>query len=252
MLVSIALPSLDRGGCQAFQIAVQNRDGGSAIAYGRTDPFDRAAAHVTGGEDARQAGLMQQRRPVGGPAGSMAVRVVQQVRAGEDEAPPAPRDRVAEPFGPRFGTNEDEQGVGRDRPARLGLPVFHDERFETVGAGATGYLHPVGGVDVRRGGYLADLADLRQHLDAVRVGLTGPPDDQRDRRSGPQQLPDPGVQLRRLVTDDDLVVHAIAPRQLLAESLQDGGITANDDDRRPPAGGVSIHGLLLRQRADAR
>src|SRR5215472_7699133 len=52
------------------QVAVDKGNGGRAFADRRSDPFDRSAAHVTGGEHPGQAGLQRQRQrqAAGGPA----------------------------------------------------------------------------------------------------------------------------------------------------------------------------------------
>src|SRR5215469_10211424 len=82
-----------------------------------------------------------------------------------------------------------------------------------------------------------DLPDLRQRLDAIRVGLSRPADDQRDRRASFQQLTDRGFKLGGLVADDDLVVLAVAPGQLTAQGLPFAAVTAGDHDRGPPVAG---------------
>ena len=77
-----------------------------------------------------------------------------------------------------------------------------------------------------------DDADPRQQLDAIRIGLTHPADDQRDRRVSRQQLYDHCFKLCGIITDDDPVVHAITPRQLPANGLPCHGVPAHNHDRR--------------------
>ena len=123
------LEALGCGG-GGLQVTVHQGDGVGAFAYGGGDPFDRSVADVTGGEDPGQAGLQRQRGAAEGPAVAGAG---QQVGSGEDEPPLVACDALAEPFRPRLGADEDEQGVGGGRcavPRRRcrAVPAIRDRR----------------------------------------------------------------------------------------------------------------------------
>jgi hypothetical protein len=79
-------------------------DHDAAFADGRSDAFDRRAAHVVGGEDPRNAGLQRVRLPFEAP--------VFDVATGADVAVRVAFDAAGEPG--RFGVraDEDEQSVG--------------------------------------------------------------------------------------------------------------------------------------------
>jgi len=104
-----------------FEVLVDQSHGHRTFADGRRDPFDRAAAHVAGREDAGQARL-EQRQP-------KAVAIAVPRRAGgtglgEDETVIVERDLVTEPAGMGLRADEDEQCAARDRAALAGLVVL--------------------------------------------------------------------------------------------------------------------------------
>src|SRR5215470_9236496 len=96
---------------------------------------------------------MRQRLAAGRPR---TIGVVWHVLSGEDEAPPVPRHALAEPFGPRLRSDQNEQAVRGDSAPCVGLPVLQYQRLEMIGAGAAGHLYAVGDLDVR---HRVDLAD---------------------------------------------------------------------------------------------
>src|SRR5215470_11924133 len=189
------------------QRAMDQGNGGRAFADRRSDPFDRSAAHVTGGEHPGQAGLQRQRQAAGGPAVAGARG---QVESGADEPLPVAGDGLAEPFGARLGADENEQSVRGDGAPRPGGGALQYQRFEMAGAvaGAAGDLHPVADVDVRG---VADLADE----------VVGHASRQRGRADQDGHLLGPSGQVQRGLP---------------------GGVGASNDEHVPPAHGRCLAG----------
>jgi hypothetical protein len=87
-----------------------------------------------------------------------------------------------------------------------------------------------------------DGADRGQRLDAIAVLPADPADDQRHRQASGPQVPHPGCQLRGPVADGDLIVAAVALRQLPMQDLPGARIPADDDDGRLRPGSVTANG----------
>src|SRR5215204_1651981 len=99
-------------------------------------------AYVAGGEDARSAGFLRQRRSVQWP--------MTEILAGQEEALGVAFDGVGQPIGVRVGTDQHEQPVGGLNLFAAGCGVTHRNGFQTAMAVYAGYRRVVPDANIGR------------------------------------------------------------------------------------------------------
>src|SRR5215467_15009947 len=87
-------------------------DNDGAFAHAGGDAFDGAVTHVADDKNSGDAGFEQAGIAAERP-GSGLLAIVNELRAGENEAAVVALDDVAEPFGARQRADEDEEAGGR-------------------------------------------------------------------------------------------------------------------------------------------
>ncbi len=129
-----------------------DRDG--TLSDGRCHPLHRTVPHVAGGEHAGHARLQKQRGTLQRPS-SGRFSLARQVLAGGNETLLVAFDLSGQPVRARFGSNEDEEGRGRDGLRRFRGKIFEGEVFEAFRAATARNLSIQSYSDVVRGFYLS-------------------------------------------------------------------------------------------------